>query len=115
MEPRKPTHLFAPIGSVALALWLIASVFAWPHHGAEGLNALVTGLLVLSIAWPSVWAPGMRWATPFLAAWLVTAAISFSHLSQRSLWNDLLVGIALFVLALVPSQPRPWREHRARG
>jgi hypothetical protein len=92
--------------ATALGAWLLASAFLWPHDATDGLDAVMLGLLVLTVAPMSIWAPRLRFGTLVLGAWLVFDGLVFEHPVLATGWNHLLVGGALCVLALVPSPPR---------
>ena len=97
--------LAARVASTLLGAWLVVSVLAWSHHGPEGFNTLVTGLLVLTVAPIAVWVPGARFAGAFLGAWLLLTTLVFDHASRFTLLHDLVAAILLLVLAAVRGRP----------
>lgn len=99
----------ARLANVALGAWLIASIFLWRHFSNEAFDALTVGLLVLTFASASWWAPGLRFLNLVFAGFLLVDATCFRHALAITQANHLLVGLAIAVLTIVPSAPR-WYE-----
>ncbi|HEX9049344.1 MAG TPA: hypothetical protein VF841_02315 [Anaeromyxobacter sp.] len=98
------------VANALLGAWLVASVLLWRHLGPEGFNALVTGLLVVTVAPIAAWAPRLRVGGAFLGGWLLVTTLVLVHARRFTLFHDLAVSIAIVALAAVPS--RPWRYRR---
>ncbi len=95
--------------------WLVASVLIWPHYGPEGFNTLITGLLVLTVAPISAFAPRMRFGTALLGAWLFLTSFVFVHALRVTFFHDLAASIVLLAIAAVPSRPWQYRGEGARA
>jgi DNA-binding response OmpR family regulator len=91
--------LIEKLAQVLLALWLIASVFLWRHSRAQEYNALVVGALAAVVA-SAVLGHGTRSrpAMVVLGAWLVVSTALLRWQAPATLWNHLLVGVALLAL-----------------
>ncbi len=96
------------VASTLLGCWLFASVFLWPHNGADGFDALITGILVVTVAPIAIWTPALRLGNAYLAIWLFVTTLFFRHETLLTPFNDVLVSVAILLLALVPGRPRPW-------
>jgi hypothetical protein len=99
----------ARLANVALGAWLVASIFLWKHWSNEAFDALTVGLLVLTFASASWWAPRLRFLNLVFAGFLVVDATCFRHALAITRANHVLAGLAIAVLAIVPSAPR-WYE-----
>ena len=95
---------WAPLGILALGLWLQISSFAWRHSDAARLGVWLPGLLISVVAVLSLGAPPMRWLTGMLALWLMLwTAVSASN-DALTYWNGIACGLAVLVLSTVPSR-----------
>jgi hypothetical protein len=88
--------------SSVLGLWMIVSAFLWPHSPAQFSNACFAGGLVLFSA--LVARRGRPWAMYLVAAvglWLLVSSLLL-RASAATLWNNLVIGLSLFVLGRAP-------------
>jgi hypothetical protein len=90
--------------SVALGVWLFVSAFLWQHTGGEFVNALVCGALTVVVGFAAMRSPGLRYVNAMVALWLFISSFAVPHAMRATVWNDVLVSIALFVLALVGAE-----------
>jgi hypothetical protein len=51
----------------------------------------------------SIRAPNWRYINTAVGAWLVISCLAFPRISAGTLWNNLLVGIAILLVSLVSS------------
>jgi hypothetical protein len=49
--------------------------------------------------------PWVRYLNTLLAIWLFISAWALPSVSAGTIWNNVLVSIAIFVLSLIPSSP----------
>jgi hypothetical protein len=97
--------------NVALGTWLFLSAFAWPHSRAQQTNTWIVGALTVAIAYAGMTVPWARYFNTVLAIWLFISAFVLPKLSVGTVWNNVLVAIAIFCVSLVPSD----RRHGAPG
>jgi len=96
--------------NVLLGAWLVISDFVWRHGEAANTNTWITGILVVAFALWALWVPNMRWWNALLGAWAVVAAFVLPHVSGATLWNNIIIGVLILVVSLVPSAPLPDRK-----
>ena len=90
--------------SLALGVWLFISAFLWSHSYAQFTNSWLVGLLCVAFSVVSIWAPPARYLNAALAVWLFISAWALPTLASGTVWNHVLVSIALFVTSLLPSR-----------
>jgi hypothetical protein len=88
--------------TIALGLWLFISAFLWPHTYAQFTSSWVVGVLCVAFAVIAVWVPPARYLIAILAVWLFISAWGLPTRSPATVWNHVLVSIALFVVSLLP-------------
>lgn len=96
--------------NAAIGLWLFLSAFAWHHVQSSEVNTCLVGLFVgVSAITATGWAEARR-LTAVLALWLAFTTLVVYPAQPATLWNNLLVAVAVLALSLVPfrtSRPRP--------
>jgi hypothetical protein len=92
------------IVNVVLGAWLFISAFLWPHTAAQRTNSWVCGVLCIVFALVATTAPWARYLNTVLAIWLFISAWALPAISAATVWNNVLVAIAIFVVSLVPSE-----------
>jgi hypothetical protein len=97
--------------NIILGLWMIVSAFLWPHSSSQFTNGWVVGLLSAFAAIIALSAPGARYVNTVLGAWLFVSAWALPRMMVGTAWNDVLVGIAMFVVSLIPSQAQRFGIH----
>jgi hypothetical protein len=98
---------------ILLGVWLFISAFLWPHSTAQFNNAWMLGVIVVVAGILSM--RGLGWASYVNAAagaWLFLSSFFLPTLRAGTFWNHLLVGIALFVLAMILIIPQGRRLGR---
>jgi hypothetical protein len=108
------------IFSVLVGLWLVVSVFMWPHTAEQTANGVLSGIACMTLALVGLYFDPARYVAAALGVWIFLSSFLFPSLRRATVWNNALVGIATFVSALlagVPAEeglspPRPWREAR---
>jgi hypothetical protein len=91
--------------NVILGIWLFISAFAWPHTQAQVTNTWILGALCVVFALIAMSVPWVRYLNTLLAIWLFVSAWALPTISVGTIWNNVLVAIAIFVVSLVPSEP----------
>lgn len=104
VERRPDVRGAAPrIVNVILGVWLFISAFAWPHTHAQMTNTWILGVLCVIFALVAMAVPWVRYLNTLLAIWLFISAWALPMESPGTVWNNVLVAIAIFVVSLVPS------------
>jgi hypothetical protein len=112
VAPDSTARLF----NAALGVWLFISAFAWPHSMAQRTNTWIVGILVVAFSLGAMNVPRLRYANTILAVWLFISAWALPHVSAGTVWNNVLVSIALFIVSLAPSiAEHPGGALRERG
>jgi hypothetical protein len=111
--PSDGPSLAARVASLLLGCWLFASTFLWPHASSAGFNTWLSGFLIASAATVAIYVPRTRFVNTAIALWLVVAATTFDHLAGLTLWNNLAVAVAVFLLSLVGPRRRVPAAERA--
>lgn len=96
--------------NVVLGGWLAISAFCWPHSHQQFTNAWCLGLLISAVSIVSFWVPSARYANTVLAVWLFSSSWVLQRLTEWTLWNHVVVAIAVFIASLIPSAPLSYRS-----
>lgn len=104
---RGPAVRGAPprIINVILGIWLFISAFVWAHTQAQMTNTWILGVLCVIFALVAMAVPWVRYLNTLLAIWLFISAWALPTVSVGTIWNNVLVAIAIFIVSLVPSGP----------
>ncbi len=119
VTPRTPTQAareeynpWARWVNLALGVWLFFSAFIWAHTDASRTNTWIVGLLIAAAAVGAFfWSPA-RYINTALSVWLFFSTLVIEHVSAASLWNNLIVAVAVFIFSLIPSRFEAWRPRR---
>ena len=114
--------MWARVVEIMLGCWLAMSPFIF-RHAAEATmfwaNDLTCALIVVTLATLSFWEPARKSHLGILviALWLVGYGyFGAPYPTPGALQNDILVGLLLLMLAIIPSEaslpPRAWRNHQ---
>lgn len=91
--------------NVVLGAWLFISAFAWPHSQEQMTNTWIIGALTVVFALAAIRYPQARFANSLLAIWLFISAFALPRVSTATVWNNVIVAIAIFIVSLAPSAP----------
>jgi hypothetical protein len=91
--------------NVILGIWLFISAFAWPHSQSQLTNTWILGALCVVFALVAMGVPWVRYLNTLLAIWLFISAWALPSTSAGTIWNNVLVAIAIFIVSLIPSEP----------
>lgn len=97
---------------IVLGAWLFFTSFIWPHAGDDLNNTWLVGVLMAGFGVVALYRPGWRWATAVLGLWLAISTQAIPHIETATLWNNVLVGLAVFVASLVRDHERDQRMTR---
>lgn len=113
--------MWARAVEVMLGLWLWISPFVFGHYGRlAGLvwSDLLSGAAVILLALLSFVSPLRRahLLSLVVGAWLVGfGRLGFAHPAPPGAQNEMLVGLVLVLMAIVPSEssrpPLAWRQY----
>ena len=92
----------ARIVSLMLGVWLVVSAFAWPHARVQMTNTWVVGAMSAIFALVAMALPWLHYANTLLAIWLFVSTWALPGFHAQTLWNNVLVSVAMFVVSLVP-------------
>ena len=90
--------------NIVLGVWLFISAFAWPHTHAQMNNAWGLGVLAVVFALVAMAIPWVRYLNTLLAIWLFISAWALPTQNSGTLWNNVLVAIAIFIVSLLPTE-----------
>lgn len=92
----------ARLANTVLGLWLFMSAFMWRHIEASLHNTWLVGALIFASALAALRHSTWRWVNTALAGWLFASTlILFRPLDIKTLWNNVLVAVAVSALSLV--------------
>jgi hypothetical protein len=93
----------ARYGNVVLGIWLFISAFIWHHSQAQFTNTWIMGIVVAVVAVLSLSVPAFRYVNTLAGAWLIISGFALPRATYGTTWNNVLVGIVVLALSLVPS------------
>jgi hypothetical protein len=91
----------ARVVNVVLGAWLFISAFAWPHTNTQMMNAWIIGVLCVILTFVAMNAPSVRYLNTALSVWLFISALALQQARASTVWNNVLVAIAMFLASLV--------------
>jgi hypothetical protein len=89
--------------TAAIGVWLFISAFVWPHTLSQRTNTWICGVLAVIFALAAMREPQSRYLNTILSIWLFISAWALPRMSAGTVWNNVLVAIAIFFLSLMPS------------
>jgi hypothetical protein len=95
----------ARIANVLLGGWLFLSGMLWPHSGPQLISAWFCGGLIVTFALLGTSLPAARLVNTTLGIWVALSGFLLPSWSRASVWNNLLVGIAVVAFSLVTTLP----------
>ncbi len=88
--------------NLLLGIWLFISAFVWPHDAAQMTNTWILGVLCVIFALIAMRVERVRFLNTLLAIWLFISAFALPAQSRATVWNNVLVAIAVFLISLAP-------------
>jgi hypothetical protein len=95
-----------------VGVWLMASVFLWPHSGTETLNVALVGAFAVVFALLSLIRDWARYLNMAAAVWLILSTLRYGSLSRVTLWNNVVMAAAIFAASLLGAGPDDLRRER---
>ena len=89
--------------NVILGAWLFISAFIWPHTYAQMTNTWICGVLCVVFAVVGMFVPAARYLNTLVAVWLFVSAWALPSERPGTVWNNVLVALAIFIVSLIPS------------
>jgi hypothetical protein len=87
--------------NLLIGVWLFISAFVWPHAVASRTNTWILGVLIVAFALIAMAQPAARWLNALAALWLFFSTLLSFHDTTATLWNNIIVAIVVFIVALV--------------
>ena len=98
--------MWARAASLVLSLWLMVSIFFWPHGARESMVVGLYWAWVLALLAAAAFVePRVRYGGAVLGAVLAVYSLFAPHASPVTRWHDFAVGVLIALLAAVPSRP----------
>jgi hypothetical protein len=94
----------ARMANLVLGVWLFISAFLWEHSNPSRTNTWILGAIIALLSLSAVRTPSARFGNTAAAVYLFISTLAITHSSRGTVWNNILVAIAVFVLSLVPSR-----------
>lgn len=92
----------ARVLNAVLGLWLFFTPFLWRHTPTQRWNAWVVAVLAVIDALGELSGrTGLRYVNAGLGGWLIVSALAMPRLRMATVWNGVLVGLAMVLIALL--------------
>jgi hypothetical protein len=88
-------------------LWLVASVFLWPHADFQRQNSMISGALAMVLAVAGCFHRQTVFLGSLLAMWLYLSSILSPTLHAATIWSNTFAAIAIGAASLVSGCRRP--------
>jgi hypothetical protein len=100
------------IFNALIGVWLFVTAFMWTHNRAEGTLTVVCGVLTFVLAIASFYTIAARYATLVVAAALFVGALALPAYDRATIWNNVIVAVALLASSLLDRGPASTRTER---
>lgn len=100
------------IFSALIGMWLFVTAFMWPHNAPEGTLTVVCGVLAFILAIGSFYTVGARYANLVVAAALFIGTMALPSISRATVWNNVIVAVAILGASLMDRGPDSVRHER---
>lgn len=97
-----------------LGLWLLISPFTLSYGGTAAMEDIVVGTLIAALAlWRALGEEtegmkGVSWTVAILGIWAIIAPFALGYTAiSVAVWNDVIVGLIVSVLAFARSLETP--------
>src|SRR5262245_32659605 len=102
----------ASYGNIVLGAWLFISAFLWQHSQAQFTNTWVMGIIVTAAALISLSVPAFRYVNTAAGLWLIISGFTLNRHTAGTAWNNVIVGVLVFLISLVPSASEAMNKRR---
>lgn len=96
--------VWARYANLVIAIWLFISAFIWPHADASRTNTWILAVIIGVVSVWAIWTPTIRWINMAAAVWLFFSTLAIPHYVVGTVWNNVIVSIAVFLLSMVPNR-----------
>jgi hypothetical protein len=100
------------IFSALIGVWLFVTAFMWQHNRAEGTLTVVCGVLTFILAIASFYTLAARYAVLVVAAALFVGALALPAYNRATVWNNVIVAVALLASSLLDRGPQSVQTER---
>lgn len=100
------------IFSALIGVWLFVTAFMWPHNAAQGTLAVVCAVLVFVLAIVSFYTAAARYAELVVSAALFIGTLVLPAVNRATVWNDVIVAVAILAASLLDRGPEGVRRER---
>lgn len=98
----RETYAPARVINVVLGVWLVVSAFLWTHSAEQMNNGWIVGVLATACALVAMRVPEVRYLNTVLAVWLFISVWALPTINTATVWNNVIVAIAMFFASLAP-------------
>ncbi len=113
-DPQRNGTSTARVLELVVCVWLALSAFAWPHSNVQRTDTWVVGVAGAAVALVSLYADRrFGYINALLAVCLLISTWALPGLHKATMFNNLIVALALFFLAKSASsggRDRPLRH-----
>jgi hypothetical protein len=93
--------------TVALGVWLFVSAFAWSHTWEQQTNSWITGVLTTIVGLAAMFVDTRaRFGAAAIAVWLMLSTFALPSMESGTIWNNVIVALAVIACSLVPGGKR---------
>ena len=100
------------IFNALIGIWLFVTAFMWAHTQAEGTLTVVCAVLTFVLAIASFYTIAARYANIVVAAALFVGTLALPSVSRASVWNNVIVAVALLASSLLDRGPQSVETER---
>jgi hypothetical protein len=98
--------------NLVLGIWLFISAFVWHHSQAQFTNTWIMGIIVAVVAVIALSVPAVRYVNTLAGAWLIISGFALPKATYGTTWNNVIVGVIVVALSLVPNLADRTARHR---
>jgi threonine/homoserine efflux transporter RhtA len=95
-----------------IGVWLFVTAFMWPHTQSEGTLTVVCAVLTFLLAIASFYTMAARYGNIVVAAALFIGTLVLPAVTRASIWNNVIVAVAILGASLLERGPESVRRER---
>ncbi|HXU62554.1 MAG TPA: hypothetical protein VN962_12680 [Polyangia bacterium] len=100
------------IFTALIGMWLFVSAFMWPHSQSVGALTIICAVLTFLLAIGSFYSLFSRYANLAVAAVLFVGTLALPSVTRATVWNNVIVAVAILAAALIDRGPEGVRRER---
>jgi hypothetical protein len=100
------------IFNALIGVWLFVTAFMWAHYHAEATLTVVCAVLTFVLAIASFYTLAARYANLVVAAALFIGALALPTMNRATVWNNVIVAVALLASSLLDRGPQATQTER---